>query len=416
MLNTDRGTAGSTRYQMLESLRHHAREHLDAAGFADETRRRHARHYAAAAVEIRAGLSGPDQSSWQRRLDTEVDNFRAALAWALDSSVEDDAEFAMVILGEVVAGGPGGRGQTTSLVAGNFERAVEPARRTASPYASLIMAGAATEAYARGDFRRGRELSREAIQNVRTSPHPGLVFGIHFMFVNPKTLDAELTAALQILNEVGADLSEYAQVHGAAAGMAATFGNTTFARQQAASAVEISRRLDNPSTLGIGLYAFALASWQSDPTAAQASLEEQVQIIHGGFVLVRGLALLAQLRALSGKLPAAVAALSESLERVYINGDRPAMATCLARGAVVMAARREPETAGVLLGAVTDGVFARMNALPPNEIPDHEELVVTVRAQLGDSRYTAATGRGAAMTYEQITTFARAAVEDPRRS
>jgi hypothetical protein len=136
----------------------------------------------------------------------------------------------------------------------------------------------------------------------------------------------------------------------------------------------------------------------------------------GGFVLVRGLALLAQLRALSGNLPAAVAILSESLERVYINGDRPAMATCLARGAVVMAALGEAETAGVFLGAVTDGVFAHMNAPPPNEIPAHEELVATVRAQLGDSRYTAATARGAAMTYEEITAFALAAVEGPRRS
>ena len=62
---------------------------------------------------------------------------------------------------------------------------------------------------------------------------------------------------------------------------------------------------------------------------------------------------------------------------------------------------------------MTDGVFARMNSLPPNEIADHEELLATVRSQLGDSRYTAATNRGAAMTYEQITTFARAAVGRP---
>jgi hypothetical protein len=234
---------------------------------------------------------------------------------------------------------------------------------------------------------------------------------MHFMFVNPKTLDAELTAALQTLDDIGADLSEYADVYAAAAAMAAFVGNVVLARQEAASAVEISRRLGNPATLGIGLYAFALASWQSDPTAAQAALEEQVQIMHGGFVLVRGLALLAQLQALSGNLPAAVATVSESLERVYINGDRPAMATCLARGAVVMAALGEPETAGVFLGAVTDGVFARMNALPPNEIPDHEELVATVRSQLGDDAYTAATNRGRAMTYEQITAFALAAVE-----
>jgi predicted ATPase len=414
LLNADRGAAGSTRYQMLESLRHYARERLDAAGGADETRRRHARHYAASAVELRAGLRGSDQSSWQRRLDADLDNFRAAVAWALDSAVEDDAEFAMVILGEVLAAQPG---FNSSLVAGAFGRAVEPARRAASRYASLMMAGAAVEAYSRGDFRRGRELSREALQNVRISPRPGVVLGAHFMFIYPNHLAEEVSRALQILDEVGADLSDYADVHAPAAAMAATFGNIAFAHQEAALAVESSRRLGNLPTLGVGLYAFALASWQTDPTAAQAALDEYVQISpHGGYVLARVKALLAQLRALSGDLPAAVGTLSESLERANINGDRPAMATCLARGAVVMAAVGAPDAAGVFLGAVTDGVFARINALPPNEIPDHEELVATVRSQLGEDLYIAATARGAAMSYEQASVFALAAVEGLRQN
>jgi predicted ATPase len=344
VLNADRGAAGSTRYQMLESLRHYARERRDASGGADETRRCHASHYAASAVELRSGLNGPDQASWQGRLDADLDNFRAAVAWALDSAVDDDAELAMVILGEVVAAQPGVQARP---LAGNFARAVEPARRIASRYASLMLAGAAMEANSRGDFRRGRDLCEAAVQNVRMSPRPGVVLGLHLMFVHPKRLAEEVARALQMLDELGADLSDYAMVHGAAAGMAATFGNVAFASQEAALAVEISRRLGNPVTLGIGLYAFVLACWQSDPTAAQAALEEQVQIMQGGYLLYRGLALLAQPLALNGNLSATVATLSESLEGVYINGDRPAMATCLARGAVVMAALGAPEIAGV---------------------------------------------------------------------
>jgi predicted ATPase/class 3 adenylate cyclase len=407
LLNADRGPAGSTRYQMLESLRHYARERVDAAGGADETRRRHARHYAASAVELRSGQSGPDQ--WQRRVDADLDNFRAAVAWALDSAVAEDAEFAMVILGEVVAAAPGVQ---ISLVAGAFERAVEPARRTASRYASLMMALAAGVALTRGDFRRGRQLSEEAVQKVRMSPYPGLVFGSHFMFVHPEHLPAEVSRALQILDEVGADPSEYAHVYAAAAAMAAAFGNTILAHQQAALAVEISRRLGYPPTLGLGLYAFALASWQTDLTAAQAALNEHIKITQrSGYIMARVKALLAQLLALRGNLPAAVATLRESLENAHITSDRPAMAICLARGSVVMSTLGETETAGVFLGAVTDGVLARLNALPPNELPDHEEFVATIRAQLGDTGYTAATNRGAAMTYEQITAFALAAVE-----
>jgi predicted ATPase len=68
MLNADRGAAGSTRYQMLESLRHYARERLDASGAADEARRGHARHYAAVVVEIISGLRGADEGAlWRRR-------------------------------------------------------------------------------------------------------------------------------------------------------------------------------------------------------------------------------------------------------------------------------------------------------------------------------------------------------------
>jgi hypothetical protein len=43
-------------------------------------------------------------------------------------------------------------------------------------------------------------------------------------------------------------------------------------------------------------------------------------------------------------------------------------------------------------------------------------MAVSATSQLGDDRYTATTARGATMTYEQITAFALAAVEDLRQS
>jgi hypothetical protein len=410
MLNADRSASGPTRYQMLESLRHYARERLDAAGVADETRRCHARHYAAtAAAEIGAGLRGPDEVLWRRRFEADLDNLRAAVAWALDSAVEDDTELAMVILGQF-------RGffRINTPFEGVAERAVEEARRSSSRYAGLVLAGAAMNAYSRGDFRRGRELSREAQQGVRVSPHPGVVLTATLVFGSPSRLAAELSAALRILDEVGADLWEYAFLHGAAAGMAAALGNVDLARQEAPVALGMGRRVGNPSLVAGGLYALGLALWQSDPTAAQAALEEHVQITRAtgnNYALARVQALLAQLQARGGNPAAAVEPLRESLQGAHINDDRPAMAACLARGAVVMAALGQLETAAVFLGAVADGVFARLTVLPSNEIPDHNDFAATVRSGLGDDRYRAATARGAAMTYEQISGYALAAVE-----
>jgi predicted ATPase/class 3 adenylate cyclase len=426
MVNADRGAAGSTRYQMLESLRHYARERLNATGAADETRRYHARHYAAAVAEISSGLRGPDETSWRRRLDADQENFRAAVTWALNSALADDGELAMVILGGLVASRYGG---TNNIFTGFDEPGVERAQRSASRYASLVKAGAAFNAYSRGDFRRGSELSQDAMQGVRISPHPGEILSVRLISVDAPSLATELSAALQILDEVGAELWDYAVVHGIAASMAAVFGNDNLAQPEAVVALEMSRRIGNPSTLAVSLYSYALASWQSDPAAAQAALKEDIQIIGTmsseispnsstsvRFMLAWSLALLAQVLARGRDLPAAVEALREGLESARVIGDRPGTAACLTRGAVVMAALGEHETAAVFLGAVTSGVLARRSGVSPNEIPDYNEFVTTLRSQLGDDDYTAATARGAAMTYEQASAFALGVIEGLRGS
>jgi predicted ATPase len=417
MLNADRSSAGSTRYQMLESLRHYGRERLDSMGTADQVRRRHARHYAAAAGEFRAGLRGPEEILWRRRLDADLDNLRAAVTWAVDSAPEEDGELAMVILGELLAGL---LGAMTSLFAGDdYQRAVDRARRSASPYASLVIADAAYNALHRGDLPRGRDLSIEALHGARMSPYPAAVLVIRLAFVDPETLAPELAETLRILDEVGAELLDYAWVHEVAAVMAALFGDLTLARREAAIAVESSRRVGNPTILGIALFGFAVAFWQSDPPAAQAALEEQVAIVRAvgdTTMLARALALLAQLHAVGGRLAAALEALREGLETAYINDERPAMAVCLARGATVMMALGEHHTAAVFMGALTNRVRARRSGVSPNEISDFKEFDTTLRSQLGDDRYAAATGRGAAMTYEQVTAFALAAVEDLRQN
>jgi hypothetical protein len=162
--------------------------------------------------------------------------------------------------------------------------------------------------------------------------------------------------------------------------------------------------------------------WQSDPSAAQAAQEEYLQIVHDDlsvgyydFALARVLALQAQLLAHLGRLPGAVEVLREGLDSAHTNGDRPAMAVCISRGAVVMLALGERQTAAVFVGAVTQGVLAHLGALPRHERADYKEFTVALRSELGDERYAAASARGAAMTYEQITAFALAAVEDLRQ-
>jgi hypothetical protein len=63
---------------------------------------------------------------------------------------------------------------------------------------------------------------------------------------------------------------------------------------------------------------------------------------------------------------------------------------------------------------VTNRIPTRLNPLAPIEISAYHEFVTKLRSQLGEDRYTAATARGAAMTYEQASAFALAAVNGLR--
>ncbi len=71
------------RYRMLETIRDYGREKLAESGQAAETAARHCQHYFAFAKAARDGLRGPEQAAWVSRLETDLDNVRAATTLAL---------------------------------------------------------------------------------------------------------------------------------------------------------------------------------------------------------------------------------------------------------------------------------------------------------------------------------------------
>jgi predicted ATPase/DNA-binding CsgD family transcriptional regulator len=78
-------TRGSTRYRLLETVRHYAAEHLAqrAGAELDETRAAHRDHYLALAETANTHLRGPDEVVWLDQLEGEFDNIRAALAFSI---------------------------------------------------------------------------------------------------------------------------------------------------------------------------------------------------------------------------------------------------------------------------------------------------------------------------------------------
>ncbi len=81
------GADGEPRVGMLETIREYALERLERAGDLDDTRRRHAEHYAGLAERADGQLrsSGPAHLAALDQLEAEHDNLRAALAWSLET-------------------------------------------------------------------------------------------------------------------------------------------------------------------------------------------------------------------------------------------------------------------------------------------------------------------------------------------
>lgn len=77
---------GATRYYMLAVIREFAADRLVAVGRTDEAAERHALFYLSLAEEAERHLRRPEHAEWLERLESELDNLRAAMAWTLRTS------------------------------------------------------------------------------------------------------------------------------------------------------------------------------------------------------------------------------------------------------------------------------------------------------------------------------------------
>ena len=78
------GSNGEARFGMLETVREFGLEQLETSGDGESTRRAHAAYYLALAEQGEAAFWGTGPGDWRALLEPELDNFRAALAWALE--------------------------------------------------------------------------------------------------------------------------------------------------------------------------------------------------------------------------------------------------------------------------------------------------------------------------------------------
>ena len=403
MLVADRTSTGSTRYQMLETMRQYARERLDAADSADTYRRRHAQHYADIVRRSRRDVRNVDELARWSRLRVEVDNLRGAVAWALDSADERDGDLALRITADLCR-------DTFEEWSGVFswaDQAVERAERASPGVRSVVLAVASTSAWYQADYVRAHKLARDALRDPISadSPAPELPYMALILSSRPDQMRGILTEGLAALDAIDADSLSRARLHSAAAGYSAQIGDLEFAAVEAQETLRIGREGRFRFFIMTGLYLVALTSWGTAPGNALAALEESIALSRRESPSAnwrgRALALAAQLRAQKGDAPGGLSALQESITESHRTGERTAVATALDRGIQVLASTGNHELAALLGGVVTEGVFANTYGVPAPEVPDRQRALERLETELGADTYAAAIERGAAMTYDE---------------
>jgi predicted ATPase/DNA-binding NarL/FixJ family response regulator len=80
--------AGQSRYRMLETIRAYASEKLVDSKEGEQMRDRHVRFFTQLAEHSWPILQSAQRTAWLPRLESEHDNFRAALGWAVERDLE----------------------------------------------------------------------------------------------------------------------------------------------------------------------------------------------------------------------------------------------------------------------------------------------------------------------------------------
>jgi hypothetical protein len=145
--------------------------------------------------------------------------------------------------------------------------------------------------------------------------------------------------------------------------------------------------------------------WRSEPQAALLLIEDSLALTRAGAfdtILGGALTLAAVIRARTGDLPGALAALQEAMLRHHADGNRLLVGDALRIAAGMLARLGEAGPAAVLSGAFA----AHFPARSEHERRAADQTQALARNALGEAAYSAAAGRGAAMDENEVVRYA----------
>ncbi len=150
------------RYRLLEPVRQYAREKLGVSGEAEAVGRRHAEFFLALAEEAEPELTRSQQAEWLDLLETERDNLRAALSWALGRELDSGPRMAGALCRFWHTRGYLSEGRT-------YLEAVASSSAVPTTIRAKALDGLGWIAEPQGDYERAREAYEESLELYRIS-------------------------------------------------------------------------------------------------------------------------------------------------------------------------------------------------------------------------------------------------------
>jgi predicted ATPase len=425
MVNTLSGSPGTTRYQLLETMRQYARERLDETGDADRRRRAHAEHYAKLADTVGvAMLTGESLDRLRTTAQEDLDNYRAAVTWGLDSDAPGDSDLALRIAVSLAGMEPGTR-RAAGLIA-QSGRLLERAEASSRELRAGVLAGMANDALMlRGDLEGAESYAQRALAEGPISS--GLAFSYATLAICALA-NGEFDRAHEILvegqgatDQLRGDVSHWhAYYEMLLANVEGQRGDQIAAQRHARDAVRLARESEFPYRLAQALGVLGRALRYDDPDGARRAADEALHLARqqpamGGL----GNALMGQadLAALSGAPREAIALFREA---TLAWGDVVPIMVLVAsasRASRILADLDEPTTAARLGGVATRGPRANLlvTTIDRRGRDDLERTLKRLRARLGDDVFESEMERGAAMSSDEVLRFMRDAAEEALR-
>ena len=405
---------GVVRYRMLEPIRQYARERLDESREAAQVQSSHAGFFLALAEEAEPQLAKPQQAEWLDRLESEHDNLRAALTWALGREIDPGPRMAGAL----------GRFWHTRGYLSEGRTYLEAAARSAAVPATVrakALKGLGWIAEPQGDYERARAAYQESLELYRGSDYKrGVANALGDL--GSLALDrgdyGEATSLLEESLTLHRELGSKEEVVGVLNGlgiMASANGERERSVSFFSEALALGRGTGNVRMTAVSLGNLGITMLvHGDPDQAAVLLEEGLALfrdIGDNSNIAIGLMHSALAALIQGDHERAKALSQESLKLLQKAEDKQHIPDCLEIMAGEAGAQDQAQRAARLWGAAEAMREDLGVPLQPEDRKLLDPFLATARSSLGEEEWQTTLTEGRAMMPNQAIEYSLSAVE-----